>query len=681
MEDQQKTVVGFNGKMDTLYTDLNRKVGASDSYVKELDFRISLTASSSKGSDTKPHQPCHAVTLRSGKQLEPVVRKGLSSEDIIDMEKVEDDVISEEILPTSIDAHHSRRSTQMGNPAIKLSDGENNIPTSVDRHTTCVDRRNAEIDPISPSSVLKPVERVYNPKVPYPMPRKSKKEMEDMRCKEMMDKVMIELPLIDKVKLSCPLKRYVRRMVINGVSPEEGALLTKDISAIYLNEIPQKRMMVAQTAKAFKRQENTLSGKIDANSRYSCNAITLNGDISAEEIEEIEEIDERFFDMLLEEIEDKGVAETPEIVNERVHTPIPTHPRAGKSYDALVEKINWQLHRKSGSWQFPEVQEFRDLPCVKKVIDKAYAEEIDLNEAVDLIYLECAAILHSILPEKFPDPVDIPTPSLRKLPKKVCDKLETGNSHKQEVNKLHSKDFNAKNPKAAGRKKRLQRRAVIEEPLMTLIPKKQVGDMIEYKLQYGGTSRPFAKVKAISTPEFKAKGQAAMDEMMHRILKPKMLTLKEDIRVAGTCRSTHTTRIDRRTPPVGPDFSEAACFRVDLNVASPRAVVKQKASHPTLHSPWEKLRYALSKPKPSNIINKTFQGTKTVLQLTKPRGFRRALVSSIDDFAGKRSVPHYMGHPHGPNAYTPPWMKRKFSERHPFVLTRPPDAHASAKSS
>ena len=70
---------------------------------------------------------------------------------------------------------------------------------------------------------------------------KSKKEMEDMRCKDMKNKVMTELPQVDEVKLSLPLKRYVKRMVTNGVSPEEGALLTRDISAIFLNKIPHKR--------------------------------------------------------------------------------------------------------------------------------------------------------------------------------------------------------------------------------------------------------------------------------------------------------------------------------------------------------------------------------------------------------------------------------------------------------
>ena len=165
-----------------------------------------------------------------------------------------------------------------------------------------------------------------------------------------------------------------------------------------------------------------------------------------------------------------------------------------------------------------------------------------------------------------------------------------------------------------------------------------------------------------------------------------------DIRVLGSCQSIRPTCVGRHALPVGPQLSKTAGFQNDLNAASLRDIVRNKPPDPTLHSPLEKQRYALSKPKSSKIINKKFQDTKIVLQITKPRDSHRALVSSVEDFAGKRSVPprptshpadvpHYVGRPHAPNAYTPPWMKRQFSKGHAFPLTRPPDARASAKSS
>ena len=107
LEGQQDIIVDFKGKIDALYTDLNGKFEALDSHVKKLDIRISQSASSSRGSDTKQHQPCHVVDLSSGIQLEPVLKKGLSSEDIIDLEEVEDDVILRRFCPRQLMRNHS----------------------------------------------------------------------------------------------------------------------------------------------------------------------------------------------------------------------------------------------------------------------------------------------------------------------------------------------------------------------------------------------------------------------------------------------------------------------------------------------------------------------------------------------------------------------------------------------
>ena len=159
-----------------MYTNLNGKFEALDSHVKKLDIQISQSASSSRGSYKKQHQPCHTVTLRSRKQLEPVVKKGLSSEDNIDMEEVEDDVISKEILSTSTDAQSPCRSTW---EVIQTRESAH-----VDRHTSCVGRHKDSRSPISPETTPQPVERVYKPKIPYPMiPRKSKQEIEEASLK------------------------------------------------------------------------------------------------------------------------------------------------------------------------------------------------------------------------------------------------------------------------------------------------------------------------------------------------------------------------------------------------------------------------------------------------------------------------------------------------------------------
>lgn len=60
-------------------------------------------------------------------------------------------------------------------------------------------------------------EQIYKHKIPFPRSlKKSKHELEEARCNEMMDKVMIEIP-VNAVKISPPLERYVKRLVANDV--------------------------------------------------------------------------------------------------------------------------------------------------------------------------------------------------------------------------------------------------------------------------------------------------------------------------------------------------------------------------------------------------------------------------------------------------------------------------------
>ncbi|KAL1220241.1 hypothetical protein V5N11_008260 [Cardamine amara subsp. amara] len=53
---------------------------------------------------------------------------------------------------------------------------------------------------------------------------------------------------------------------------------------------------------------------------------------------------------------------------------------------------------------------------------------------------------------------------------------------------------------------------------LILIPKKIVDDAIEYKLKSNGSTRPFSRVRALVTPELKAKGHDAENDMMSKVL-------------------------------------------------------------------------------------------------------------------------------------------------------------------
>ncbi|KAL1193548.1 hypothetical protein V5N11_025745 [Cardamine amara subsp. amara] len=82
----------------------------------------------------------------------------------------------------------------------------------------------------------------YKPRILYPKkPRKSRHEMDEARCKAIMDILIVELPLIDAIKTSPVIRRYVKRMVITDLNVEQGAMMiTAHVSAVIQNKIPEK---------------------------------------------------------------------------------------------------------------------------------------------------------------------------------------------------------------------------------------------------------------------------------------------------------------------------------------------------------------------------------------------------------------------------------------------------------
>ncbi|KAG7578888.1 hypothetical protein ISN45_Aa03g030530 [Arabidopsis thaliana x Arabidopsis arenosa] len=133
------------------------------------------------------------------------------------------------------------------------------------------------------------------------------------------------------------------------------------------------------------------------------------------------------------------------------------------------------------------------------------------------------------------------------------------------------------------------------------------------------------------------------------------------------------------------ELSDKAVFRVGIIAISPGTVFTQRTAPLPHHPPLKQRRYSRSPPKPPDFINKTFKFFKTVSRLSKPRVSHRALVRSFDNCAGKRSIPpipesrpadvtYFLGQPHAPTAYTPPWMMRRFSRKYLLPPSDPPDA-------
>ena len=70
--------------------------------------------------------------------------------------------------------------------------------------------------------------------------------------------------------------------------------------------------------------------------------------------------------------------------------------------------------------------------------------------------------------------------------------------------------------------KKVQKKRVKVDPMMTLIPRLCDEKSIEYEVKCKGTSKPFSKFRAILTHELKEKGKAAVKGLLSRVLKLNM---------------------------------------------------------------------------------------------------------------------------------------------------------------
>jgi len=87
---------------------------------------------------------------------------------------------------------------------------------------------------------MKP-ETAYTPPVPYPRKRRSKQEIHAAKCTTIMEKILTSLLKDAFETSSAPLKRYVKRLVDNGISSDEAKLLTWEISAIMLPTVKKEK--------------------------------------------------------------------------------------------------------------------------------------------------------------------------------------------------------------------------------------------------------------------------------------------------------------------------------------------------------------------------------------------------------------------------------------------------------
>ncbi|CAA7018903.1 unnamed protein product [Microthlaspi erraticum] len=171
---QQKSTAETHLKIDTMYNDLNGKYEAVWTHVKKLDVQVSQTAEAvkrpqgtlpGKGEQNPMNEYVAQVELRSGRKLLlaaiPPKRAG--------KEKA-DDPVADSPTPVAVETA----------PA-----------------------------------------RAYTPKVPYPVPRKkSRKDLEDAKCKEMLKDLTVKLPLSDAVQMIPSLKKYMKELISGKVAED-----------------------------------------------------------------------------------------------------------------------------------------------------------------------------------------------------------------------------------------------------------------------------------------------------------------------------------------------------------------------------------------------------------------------------------------------------------------------------
>ena len=91
LEGQQKMTVNFNGKLDSLYQDLNGKIESLNSHMKKLDVQVAQTAGAVQRqegflpgrTDINPKHQVNAFKVRNEKELKTVQKKRLSAEQIV----------------------------------------------------------------------------------------------------------------------------------------------------------------------------------------------------------------------------------------------------------------------------------------------------------------------------------------------------------------------------------------------------------------------------------------------------------------------------------------------------------------------------------------------------------------------------------------------------------------------
>ncbi|KAF2610716.1 hypothetical protein F2Q70_00011471 [Brassica cretica] len=222
----------LNGKIDLIFSELTRKFDALSEHIKRLDSQVAENATTIKRetgrlpgrTDANPKRQVNSVLLRSGKRLIPRATEINNTEKHDVVEETGESRSRPIILDdpnTESEIPRGRERPNIEGEAIDLEEEEGEIEeddeieidrqerTNVDRQTTVnMDRHSGNDVDRLPIPAEPTVERVYRTLPPLP-PNKTqtKRELDKAICKKAFDKITLEMPLSDAIKVSSSIKR------------------------------------------------------------------------------------------------------------------------------------------------------------------------------------------------------------------------------------------------------------------------------------------------------------------------------------------------------------------------------------------------------------------------------------------------------------------------------------------
>ncbi|XP_018462183.1 uncharacterized protein LOC108833253 [Raphanus sativus] len=253
LKDQQNTVLDADVRFDSMCSNFNKKFKALSDHLKVLESRVSRDDGFVRREkeclprriDTNPKRQVCSVLLRSGKRLVPTTRESVSNGELAKGERTEKcgskPIILDDSEPINLSDDKKEDSTidRQSKQDIDQQKGKNidrRGDATIDRRPTPTTLRTTPVEPVT--------ERMYKPLTPFPPnTSQTKRELDKAICKKALENITVEMPLSDAMKVSPPIKKYVKDMVSKSFPSSENSfmMVSEDVSAIIQGETPIKR--------------------------------------------------------------------------------------------------------------------------------------------------------------------------------------------------------------------------------------------------------------------------------------------------------------------------------------------------------------------------------------------------------------------------------------------------------